>query len=36
VLAVRIIDDVARTHERATVTKNGSPVAVIMAVQDYG
>ena len=29
------IDDVAGTHERVTVTKNGSPVAVILAVEDY-
>ena len=31
----RIIDEVAGTHERVTVTKNGSPVAVILAVEDY-
>jgi antitoxin YefM len=31
----QVIDDVAGTHERVTVTKNGSPVAVILAVQDY-
>jgi len=31
----RIIDAVAGTHERVTVTRNGSPVAVIMAVEDY-
>ena len=31
----RVIDDVAGTHERVTVTKNGSPVAVILAVEDY-
>jgi prevent-host-death family protein len=31
----RVIDDVAGTHERVTVTKNGTPVAVIMAVDDY-
>ncbi|MCZ2816191.1 type II toxin-antitoxin system Phd/YefM family antitoxin [Modestobacter sp. VKM Ac-2984] len=30
-----IIDEVAGTHERVTVTKNGSPVAVILAVEDY-
>jgi antitoxin YefM len=31
----QVIDDVASTHERVTVTKNGSPVAVILAVEDF-
>ena len=31
----RIIDEVSGTHERVTVTKNGVPVAVILAVEDY-
>jgi antitoxin YefM len=31
----QVIDDVAGTHERVTVTKNGRPVAVILAVEDY-
>jgi prevent-host-death family protein len=31
----QVIDEVAGTHERVTVTKNGSPVAVILAVDDY-
>lgn len=31
----QIIEDVAGTHERVTITKNGSPVAVILAVADY-
>ena len=31
----QVIDEVAGTHERVTVTKNGSPVAVILAVEDY-
>lgn len=31
----KIIDEVASTHERVTVTKNGSPVAVIVAVEDF-
>lgn len=31
----QVIDEVASTHERVTVTKNGSPVAVILAVEDY-
>lgn len=30
----KVIDEVASTHERVTVTKNGSPVAVIVAVDD--
>ena len=30
----QVIDEVAGTHERVTVTKNGSPVAVILAVED--
>jgi antitoxin YefM len=31
----QVIDEVSGTHERVTVTKNGSPVAVILAVEDY-
>jgi antitoxin YefM len=31
----QVIDDVAGTHERVTVTRNGTPVAVILAVEDY-
>jgi antitoxin YefM len=31
----QVIDEVAGTHERVTVTKNGIPVAVILAVEDY-
>jgi antitoxin YefM len=31
----QVIDDVVGTHERVTVTRNGSPVAVILAVEDY-
>jgi prevent-host-death family protein len=31
----RVIDEVTGTHERVVVTRNGSPVAVIMAVDDY-
>src|SRR3954451_18166673 len=31
----QVIDEVAGTHERVIVTKNGSPVAVILAVDDY-
>ncbi|SDY90045.1 prevent-host-death family protein [Modestobacter sp. DSM 44400] len=29
------IDEVAGTHDRVAVTKKGSPVAVILAVEDY-
>ena len=31
----QIIDEVTGTHERVTVTRNGSPAAVILAVEDY-
>jgi antitoxin YefM len=31
----QVIDEVAGTHERVTVTKNGTPVAIILAVEDY-
>ena len=31
----RVIDEVAGTHERVTITKNGSPVAVLLAIEDY-
>ena len=31
----QVIDDVVGTHERVTVTRNGSPVAIILAVEDY-
>jgi prevent-host-death family protein len=31
----QVIADVAGTHERVTVTKNGGPVAVLLAVEDY-
>jgi len=31
----QIIDEVAGTHERVTVTRNGTPVAVILAIEDY-
>ena len=31
----QVIDEVAGTHERVIVTKNGSPAAVILAVEDY-
>src|SRR5688500_20411885 len=31
----QVIDDVAGTHARVVVTKNESPVAAILAVEDY-
>lgn len=30
----RILDEVDRTHERITVTRNGRPVAVVMSPDD--
>lgn len=29
----QVIDEVAGTHERVTITKNGSPVAVVLESQ---
>jgi antitoxin YefM len=31
----QVIDEVTSTHERVILTKNGSAVAVILAVEDY-
>jgi prevent-host-death family protein len=31
----QVIDEVTGTHERVVVTRNGSPVAVVLAVEDY-
>ncbi len=31
----QVIDEVSGTHERVTITKNGSPVAVLLAVEDF-
>ena len=31
----QVIDEVSGTHERVVITKNGSPVAVILAIEDY-
>ena len=31
----QVIDEVSGSHERVTITKNGSPVAVLLAVEDY-
>jgi len=30
-----LIDEVARTHETITITRNGVPTAVVLAVDDY-
>lgn len=30
-----LVDDVVRTHDTVTVTRNGVPAAVVMSVDDY-
>lgn len=30
-----VVSNVAGTHERVTITKNGTPVAVLLAAEDY-
>ena len=30
-----LVDEVVRTHEQVTITRNGEPVAVVLALQDY-
>jgi antitoxin YefM len=30
-----IVDEIARTHEQYTVTRNGTPVVVMMAADDF-
>ncbi len=30
-----IVDEVVRTHEQVTITRNGEPVVVVLAVEDY-
>jgi len=30
-----LIDDVARTHDTLTITRNGTPSAVVLSVDDY-
>jgi antitoxin YefM len=30
----RYVDDVMRTHERVTITKNGRPAAVLISAED--
>jgi prevent-host-death family protein len=31
----RLIDSAVRTHERATITRNGVPAAVLLSADDY-
>jgi antitoxin YefM len=30
-----LVDEVVRTHEQVTITRNGQPVAVVLALEDY-
>jgi antitoxin YefM len=30
-----LVDEVVRTHEQVTITRNGEPVAVVLALEDY-
>lgn len=30
-----LVDDVTRTHDTLTITRNGTPAAVLMSVDDY-
>lgn len=30
-----LVDDVTRTHDTLTITRNGTPAAVILSVDDY-
>ena len=30
-----LVDDVARTHETLTITRNGTPAAIVISVDDY-
>lgn len=30
-----LVDDVMRTHDTLTITRNGTPAAVVLAVDDY-
>ncbi len=30
-----LVDDVTRTHETLTITRNGTPAAVVLSVDDY-
>jgi prevent-host-death family protein len=30
-----LVDEVVRTHEQVTITRNGEPVAIVLASEDY-
>lgn len=30
-----LVDDVARTHDTLTITRNGMPAAVVLSIDDY-
>ncbi|MGL4175339.1 MAG: type II toxin-antitoxin system Phd/YefM family antitoxin, partial [Dermatophilaceae bacterium] len=30
-----LVDDVARTHNTLTITRNGTPTAVVLSIEDY-
>jgi len=30
-----LVDDVARTHDTLTITRNGTPAAVVISIDDY-
>ena len=30
-----LVDEVVRTHEQVTITRNGQPVAVVLSLEDY-
>lgn len=30
-----LVDDVARTHDTLTITRNGKPAAIVISVDDY-
>jgi antitoxin YefM len=30
-----LVDDVARTHDTLTITRNGTPAAVVLSIEDY-
>lgn len=30
-----LVDDVARTHDTLTITRNGKPAAVVLSIDDY-
>ena len=30
-----LVDEVARTHDALTITRNGTPTAVVLSIEDY-